>query len=132
VSFHCDKLCLGECCAPLQWALHVQSLIDRGLPAALSGMSEQQATALYDVSDPAKLAELHAMGLRARGIDADVFPWIPEDGTPWTPRVHIRLAGNGIVRLELPEARTLLLAIMALPADDSSRGACERIVRGES
>ena len=126
MSFHCDKLCSGACCASLQWALRAQSLIDRGLPAALSGMSEQQATALYDVSDPVKLAELLAMALRARGVD------VVSADHHWTGSIVIVLRGDERIVLSMPQARTVLAAIMALPADESSREACERIIRGDN
>lgn len=128
-TFHCDKLCAGNCsCLMLRAAL----AFDDGPWPVCAQCEHAWCSAKRAVDDPAKLAELMASALRTRGFDADVFPWTPQNGTPWTPRVHVRLSGHGAIRFELPQARAELLAIMQTEPDESSHETCERILRGDT
>ena len=54
-------------------------------------LSHSDTFAFAAVSDPAKLAELMAMGLRARGVDAIVFHYADKIGT-W---IRVELEGDG-------------------------------------
>lgn len=122
-AYHCEKLCSGPCCAPLQWAL-------------------EEWSSFYD---GAKLAELGAMALRARGF-ADTAHF--DDDFALTSQFRIRVQDDGeivcvvwriegthklqCVRCTLPQFRALLARIMATSPDESSREQCERMIRGES
>jgi hypothetical protein len=90
------------------------------------------------VHNPAKLAELIVIALRARDIDA-----VGVDGeNPGCRSAAFAVWSNsdGVVidddackfhELTMPQARRILAAIMATPADVSSREQCERLIKGE-
>jgi hypothetical protein len=80
-------------------------------------------------TDPAKLAELLVLGGKVRGLKifgSNVFPshcgifvlFATASGAPFRRT------------LTIPEARALLAAIMATPADESSREQIEALFRG--
>jgi len=144
ITFHCDKLCSGECCAPLRWALdkcEYAIVFERRKRA-------REAAALIAIDDPAKLAALMAMALRSRGVDVAlydqrgmwtwqtqfaVYPcWITVQLDPEIHGVSVEHTSGHGFDMTPTQAHAMLVAIMATPADDSSRDACERIIRGES
>ncbi len=138
MSYHCDKLCSGECCAPLRSALEfAKQYCDpdetRWLVYQKNGwfLTRPWIVAPLDaIHNPAKLADLMAMGLRARGCAGRGFIDIVGDALVlryWSePRKRVKR------EFSLSEARAATLAIMALPSDASSKSQCERIIRGES
>jgi hypothetical protein len=138
-AYHCDKLCSGTCCAPLRWALNCEY---DDLPSC--GCESALCQAQLAVDDPAKLAELGAMALRARGIDAIAVQANAENAAKVNaanPDFAIVWAKNGVFltawkfdwRTEsASDIRALLARIMATPADESSREQCEGLIRGES
>lgn len=95
--------------------------------------------AIVAVTDPARLAELMAMALRARGFDVPG----PHEQSYWAQLVidvlrewnqlRVELPENdSVLVLDMPTARTKLLAIMVTPPDESSREACKKILRGDT
>jgi hypothetical protein len=111
--------------------------------------------AVYDahvaIDDPAKLAELMAMGLRARTY-GDAIVVAPNRSSNRTPSrrdyvvywdgerggmIRVKMpcgtgTGEPLRRLNMSEARAALRAIMATPADESSCEACERIIMDDN
>jgi hypothetical protein len=98
--------------------------------------------------DSAKLAELLAMALRARGVDA-VSRRRADYGVKRLDLVHAVViwdqsqSAQGAALLDidgycvwkivaLSDIRNMLAAAMATPANTSSRDQCMRLVRGES
>ena len=153
MTSHCDKLCSGECCSHLLKALalvlrdhvtcaHIPNVARGDVFGAATSMVAHAA-----IDDPAKLAELMVMGLRARGIDA-VFRRLSEhrtygrtvpDVAIWDRSVTVPDAilldvkGYCIWRIiRAPDARAKLLAITQTEPSESSHESCERILRGES
>jgi hypothetical protein len=150
-TFHCDKLCSGPCCAPLRFAL---PFVDSHEIHHCRKWALGEYEACSAVNDPAKLAELMAMALRARGVNTDldndswsvtivrhlvngvrISPrsWLLPSGVPHTTttRRHATLSLPGReYDFDMPEARAKLLAIMATSANETSRDECERILRG--
>jgi hypothetical protein len=161
MSFHCDKLCSGTCCVPLRITLE-----RLGAGKLSSGHNEygvrfvsfgsghmctddKMVHPYNNAHDPAKLAELMVMGLRARGLDVacdwsdrhDFYvAWWPNDpqyvdGTQW---IHVRAKRYGrfndmpISEWDMATARAKLLAIMATSPNETSLGECERIIRGSN
>jgi hypothetical protein len=152
-AYCCDKLCSGECCEWLQNAL--------ADPLDPDGCTCPECQAYDAVRSPAKLAELLAMALRARGLWASIEAWNEGAYSPATQRVeitktHYRLWADASSAHEvdhewsqcvgdvcehyildidaeaMTKARAFVAAIVATPPEESSRGQCERIVRGES
>lgn len=135
MSFHCDKLCSGECCFRLLKALalvlrdhvacaHIPNVARGDVFGATASMQAHAA-----INDPAKIVELMAMGLRARGhhkaagsIVGD-YMWISyvDDGELYDFAMHVN---------SMEHRHKQLLAIMHTTADPSSREACEKILRG--
>jgi hypothetical protein len=140
-SFHCDKLCSGECCAPLRWAL--SECDETSVRHCRRHWKPGEYHACLAVVDSAKLAELMAMALLGRGFARDGDRSVSADRRVCVG-IHGGLIWVGIGDTEhkpffmpkkalsfaMPEARAATLAIMTTSASDSSRDACERIVRG--
>jgi len=136
MSFHCDKLCDGECCFHLLKALALvlrDHVTCARIPNVARGdmfgaTASMQAHAAVD--DPAKLAELFVLAESARGdryefvVSGDTIEWCE-----WAKGKKRLLT---IAIWTMAQAREKLLAIMHTPADLSSREACEKILRGES
>ena len=121
-TFHCDKLCMGECCTPLRWALNCEY---DDLPSC--GCESALCQAQLAADDPAKLAELMVMAMRARGIEAQ--PLEPRDGMC---AFACACEGDAARWMRaMPQARAATLAIMSTPADESSKGRVEALIRGE-
>jgi hypothetical protein len=102
----------------------------RATGAAIIEACDRMRAAYAAIDDPAKLAELLAMALRARGST-----WAAEADDDDAQNVLIyqeRANGCSYRSVPLSTARAALAAIMATPADPSSRERCERIIRGES
>jgi len=107
-----------------------------------------KAEAFSQCNGPAKLAELLAMALRSRGhavdaahataekYDTDTLFLIGSYSDSiivnWFVRRDTHHAWKKRRVLTMPQARAALLAIMATPADKSSREECERIIGGET
>lgn len=150
-KFHCDKLCGCGTCAPTRWALSYEEGFDKPLGSYTAGLFRESAayTAAWFASrDPAKLAELMASALRARGFDvhthrflaecpdgsdscdADVLIWQAEhDGTM---ALDIGLGDDNASRdMDATTFRAALLTITQTPPDESSRETCKRIIRGD-
>lgn len=90
--------------------------------------SATRHAALVATNDPAKLAELMASALRARGLDV-----LTSIGTNGAIGDFIEFAWwgqTGIVR-DMRTVYKALLAIMQTTANKSSRETCERILRGD-
>lgn len=96
----------------LRWALRVQSLVDRGLPAVISGMSEQQSAALYDVCDPAILTATIAELMRGHGIEARSLD--TKDGRCFIARLD---NNADVIRIgfDMPKARAFALRLLNAP-----------------
>jgi hypothetical protein len=120
MTYHCDKLCSGECCAPLRFAIRAHEQSDY-----LACDTYAQDEAYRATDDPAKLAELMAMALLARGVELLGIAFCVVDGS------IVVVASKWRRVRTMPQARAALLTIMALPADASSKPQCERIVRGD-
>jgi hypothetical protein len=94
-----------------------------------------ECTILRALYNPAKLAELMAVGLLAREtVRVTVVVELGQITVArWTGWGNESLMQFEWVRkdVSMPQARALLAAIMATPADESSRETCERIVREE-
>ena len=135
-KWRCDKLCSDVCCADYvsalenpdgwQWIDHKCS----GLIAAYK-----------DIDEPKTLAELMAMALRARGIDAAVERWQitqpPSDIVIWHDEQNIRIYGGRVWQvwrrsLSMAQACASILAIMRTPADESSKSQCEQIIMDDN
>ncbi len=126
-TFHCDKLCSNACCQWLNmWLGYVAANEKRW---GMKGCECPSCAAYHACLDPAKLAKLMAIALRAR------MPreWhIYGAGGDLGLGVCIEMENDFIdARTTLAQARAKLLAIMQTPADESSREACEQIVRGK-
>lgn len=135
---HCDKICSNACCEPLRLALDDA---EHG-PEFAAHMAEHPEAlgtnawqlALVEIHDPAKLAKLYVIALRARGfVDVNriqityyVHPIIkaPMIGI-WWPR-HCENAD-----CDMPTARARLASIMKTDPVESSFAPCDRILRGE-
>lgn len=146
-TFHCDKLCSCDACAPIRWALSYVESVGKPLGSYAAGMFRDSAkcTAAWWASrDPAKLAELMVMGLRARGLSVEVRRY---GAHRWTRSTDVAIwygyADNGLqlyvgdpigttfCPVTLVEFCAKLLAVMQTSPNESSREACERILRGE-
>lgn len=141
-TFHCDKLCSCNTCAPIRWALKLATQDIRRAEVFVqyppqtgdTGELQFEYEAMCAILDPAKLAELMVMGLRARGIQISI-----EDANEYGVSFLIWSAKHPVHGRPLPEqrwvspakVRSQVLAIMATPPDESSREACERILKGE-
>ena len=140
-TFHCDKLCSGECCAHLIVALNAACIwnwthekthvcafcaltetID-GVRHRFPGKHPERLAAIDAAGDSAKLAELMATGLRERGL----FVVCAKVGTA----IHVHLPQPIVYVLTVPQARALLACVMATPPDASSKALVEALVRGE-
>lgn len=152
-TFHCDKLCSCDTCAPIRWALSYVESVGKPLgsyAAVCHRDSAERLAAWFASRDPAKLAELTLLAMVARGWhsfdDPGEYMELPcvhvvSDVVDSTPYVGIRLWWwedlDKHVRRSLEmtfaihKARAKLLAIMQTSPDESSRDACERILRGE-
>lgn len=147
MTYHCDKLCSNACCAPLRWALDMCATIDAGKIVAqahqLRSEKQLRLSAYNDVHDPAKLAELGAMALRARGFSVVV---VAPDIQRWKAPNHLSIRwhndeigvyDDGLMTCliaesyTLAEFRALLARIMTTPPDASIREQCERLIRGD-
>ncbi len=98
--------------------------------------------AIYETSDPAKLAELIASEARRCGIESVVVPQMagmvrienntlviyPSADNGGTMNVYPPYAIHGRI-LAMPQARAILLALLQLP--DGAREQAERVIRGE-
>jgi hypothetical protein len=106
----------------MRWAL---SYVERfGKPlGAYAAANLGWSPAWFASRDPAKLVELMAMALRARGVHCIVAVYFGCDDT----MIQI---GDRV--FTMPQARTMLAAIMATIADDFSKWQCERIIRNET
>ncbi len=122
-----------------------------GVPDFASCVATHKQRFAAMIFDPAKLAELMASALRARGVAVELLPprarvdydhhedpphgacrvvaFMP-DG--FQHRVDIEwIPSEGLcLCMLLPTARAKLLAIMQTTADPASRETCERILRG--
>lgn len=149
-AFHCDKLCGCDACEPLVFALNIvasdpisaANFATSKAPGDDNGLREW--CAVNALADPAKLAELMASALRARGL----WKWSASMSIPTGAIMFDVIARvDGAIRCELwdcrkvrsfrrelsmVEFRTRLLAIMQTTANESSREACERILRGDN
>ena len=110
--------------------------------ARAKGNTGPKTAVVEALLDPAKLAELMASALRARGLEmtidtdrdnvcisvlnGDIVVEYEQQGE----RAPGDWSGYSKVVFALPTARTQLLAIMQTTADPSSRETCERILRG--
>lgn len=152
-AYHCDKLCSCATCESLRWAIDYARR-EFGEDDSLWMVYEKngafrrfpyKAAILAAIHDPAKLAELLAMGLRARG-------WFVYDADPGDalrlPAATIEV-DEDVVHVELfadwescrapahgsplstPEVRVKLLAIMAIEPNESSREVVKAMMRGE-
>ena len=110
-------------------------------------LSHSDTFAFAAVSDPAKLAELMAMGLRARGVDAvsrcrsdygakqldlthAVVIWDQSQTT--TEAMLFDIYGYCTWKIvKMPDVRSMLARIMLTPADESSKSRVEALIRGE-
>lgn len=146
-TFHCDKLCSCDTCAPLRSGLanrihgplSPQGRDDCPILKAFGGTAIIDACdtmrAVYRATDdPAKLAELYALALRPRGLGDGEHIRI----THWVhPVTNKQMIGIWWRRecvnadCDLPTARAKLLAIMQTSPDESSRDACNQILKGE-
>lgn len=137
-TYCCEKLCSGDCCAPLRWAVKnvhcyldndgrlIRDLLGGAIWLAMqSDEIQAQHAAILAITDPAKLAELLVLGGNARGADT-VEAW-----TSWGELVGISVNGYTPRLLAMPEARALLAYIMITIADDVSKWQCEQLlIRG--
>lgn len=146
MSFHCDKLCSGGCCALLISRIIAAKLRDEGIDvdgnavyrrrllierghdaARLETSAAKCAVVDAAIDDPARLVELISLAGAARGSKLKIV----QSGF----RIQVCEWSNGLVCVNdtsKDQAREKLLAIMRTPADPSSREACEKILRGES
>ena len=134
IAFHCHKLCSCDTCAPVR--LIIERLDGQNEPTSRIGTRSEYA-AQDALCDPAKLAELMVLALRARGFD--VGPFAVRGGT--TIQIWASNFGTIVVETNGPDyshtsltmlqTRAKLLAIMQTPPDESSRDACEQILKGE-
>jgi len=147
-AFHCDNLCSCDTCAPTRWALSYVEGFRKplGSYAAVCHRESAAYLAAWSASrDPAKLAELMAMGGESRGMVVLIFPLAARATTAPILRdkatlvfydvdaIHIYPSLSLTPRiLTLGQVRADLLAIMSTPANETSRNECERIIRGES
>lgn len=126
-AFHCDKLCSGACCEWVRiWCdvMATRPVFATAVECPVGGCASCYAR--NALVDPAKLAELLVLAMRARGLDLHAF--VAFDGE----RVVVaNPLGHG-PRLALPQARALLARIMATPPDESSRAQVEALYRCES
>ena len=139
-TFHCDKLCSGECCFHLVKALalvlrdhvtcaHIPNVARGDMFGATASMMAHAA-----IDDPAKLAELYVLALRARGFGDGEHVRITHWVHPMTkkPMIGIWWRSECVnADCDMSTARAKLLAIMNADPDESSREACEQILRGE-
>jgi hypothetical protein len=144
-TFHCDKLCGCDTCVPLRWALRMLNSEKWGpvahhrakLSPPFERHHEPKHFASRSAIDPAKLAKLMAMALRRRGPSVEVVDFDKRydslaDVAVFVDGDSICLeTGDDLCTLAMPKARAKLLAIMQTEPDASSRGTCERILRGE-
>jgi len=136
-TFHCEKLCSCDTCAPTRWALSYDEGFGKPLGSYAAGLFRESAayTAAWFASrDPAKLAEVMAIALGARGFVNSNKLRI----TCWEhPTTKVLMIGIWSPKrcenfdCDMPTARLKLLAIMATPANKTSRGGCERILKGK-
>ena len=140
MTFHCDKLCGGECCKKIRRMLRM-SLGNTDQLATIANCTCIECTILRALYNPAKRAELMAMALRARGIDAAVERWQitqpPSDIVIWHDEQNIRIYGGRVWQvwrrsLSMAQARDILAAIMRTPADESSKSQCEQIIMDDN
>lgn len=146
---HCDKLCSNACCVPLWITLdrlaknklssghneHGVQFVSFGDGHACT--DDRMVRPYNDVHDPAKLAELGAMALRARGFIVELLSdYYPRDQMSygvvitWT-NTSVDVRFDEWQNMTLPQFRSILARVMATPADESSREQCEKLIRGE-
>lgn len=151
-TFHCDKLCSCETCAPIRWALSYIESFGKPLGSYAAVCHRESAAYLaawWASRDPAKLAELLVLGCQARGWhsfdepgDYMVLPCVRVvpcivDGTgymnmdTWVERATSPILSCHGTSLTMLQARAKLLAIMQTAHDESSREACEQILKGK-
>jgi hypothetical protein len=133
-AYHCDKLCSKTCCAALRDAIDFANNSDLDeISRSWKRPKDKIAGLLFDVHDPAKLAQLMAMGLRARGIDAGPINHDGWEIWPYKDKIIVDTTymEDAMFFFALPEFRALLARVMATPADESSREQCEKLIRGE-
>lgn len=118
-----------------QWVLRVQALVDRDIPAILSGMSKDQATALESISDHTKLAMLIAELLRGHGRTVHFYDqdeheqlglkrgdmvWVDERFDPTMIKVCLEVEAppfDASRSLCIQDARTFALQLLNSPQD---------------
>jgi hypothetical protein len=129
IAYYCDKLCSGECCAPLRWAL-IAALNPPEDTATREAIWIAYGEALEVINNPTKLAELLDVALNARGVESQALT--PKDGL--CAVAYVASSDGEVVRYmrPIPEARGDLVAIIATPANKTSRDECERIVQGDT
>ena len=129
-TFHCDKLCeLFDEHAPriLPWIIERANSGDEFAAYEVTSRSLKHAAIWDAVTDPAKLAELMALALRARGFGGAIYVHEQELHVCWSMTANCTTTQW----LTVPQARARLLRIMHTPADPTSRDECERILRGD-